>query len=773
MKAKYLLILGLFLYTLSFSSFAQVTDLLKIGQTPGGASAHVNWDASTNKLIVGCGTSVWVYDMSNPIEPVLCSKRPFSGLINETDVYGDILFVAATHDGVYALDFTSPELDILAHYNMKNMGDSAAYDLWRSNDTLYVADYFKVRMLKYDDVGGFSKITSFGGPKSYCVARRGNYIAVGNQVTLITDANISVYSNSNLNTPVAQWLSPWCNWVQDIQFADLRDDIIYVCAGPETPLFDKSNFFALEFTGASLFPSDTFAIDSGLLGIAQQNIMNMDSRNDTLFLATTSAWDVHFLPYTYVAVLDASGLPIDTLKDIGKILAGLWHFDVSLMHNTPYLAIASEWCGVLLTDVSQLALDDTLGLMETGGWCVNNKVKGNTLWACMEGYGLCAYNLDSLQYSAGTMANSLAMNIYDLDNHYFSSDVEFLNDTLLIINSSEVYNIKPWQMGGEPVLEYDMNRNWMIRMNNIYTNVGQRMIATFYDIYANEKWIELIDPFDDGGGFASLDHDSMWCDVNGMTVAGDTVYYAQTVNNIRFLVAQKVSNDNFVFIDSIKLSLPFGVLFGDDVHSISVENGLVAVAYGKQFAMFKWNGSQLEELFTNFQFTQQSNDIVLRNHFVYVSDRAYGFKIYDVSSQTEATLVAQGAGTGGWTNLYGSTAISVASDGKIYLSDFHAGVLIYEAYDTTWVAAEQEHKMHVDEVRVFPNPVSNVLKITIQNKESKYNFTLYDMSGRVLKKWSCLCNSSSIDMSGLMPGNYIITVSDEKGVLSSHKIIKL
>jgi len=754
-------ILTTLLLTISVGLYAQTT-LNKLGQTPGGASYHVNWDSIGQKLIVGCGTSIWIYDFTNPQQPQIIAKRPFTGLVNETSLFDNTLFVAATHDGVYALDYNSPNLDILNHYNMKNMGDSSAQDMWRSNDTLYIADNKMVRVLDYGHGTGFMKIATFGGPASYCVARRGNYIAVGNKGTLTSDGNISVFNIQNLTTPVAVWSSPWLNVVQNIGFADLNDSIIYVCGGPEDLLFTKSNFFALQFNGSTLTPLDTFSVSGGILGIAQMNIINYDSRNDTLFICTTAAYDTFSFPLAYMPIVDATGLPSDTMEKIGHVFPGLWHFDAALMHGTPFIAMSSEWCGVLVSDVSQLIPYDTLGLYETGGWCVNAKVKDNILWACHEGYGLVAYETDSLLYTAGFIANGIRMHIYDLNNHYFSSDLEFLNDTLLMINSSEVYNIKPWQQGGQPVLAYDMNKNWMNFMSNVHTNIGQRMVATF-DNLLGKKWISLFNPLNTGGSFANMLVDTTNSNPRGLYVSCDTVYYGKKIGNDHYLFAKKVVNDNFLHLDSIKLTMTLGALSSCEIMGISVENGIIAVGYGAQFALFRWNGNALQEMFVDFKFTQRIMDIVLRNNLVYVADRFYGFKVYDVSSHTNAVLVAEGKGTGGWTTVFGSTAITVGDDGVIYLCDFHAGVIMYEAYDTTMVSTPFTQPYSNNQVQVYPNPAKDFLTIAFENPVNEsFTLDIYNIQGAVVSRQQNIRgNQVTVYRNDLSKGMYIFRLSNE------------
>lgn len=770
-------VLFIIVLSIHITGLTQVTNLQILGQTQGGAGFHVNWDSAGKKLVAGCGTSLVVYDMQNPANPVLIARRPLKGLINETDVYGNVLFAAATHDGLYAFDYTAPSLNIIAHIDMHSSGDTAAYDMWRTGDTIYLADNFRVRMYRFTG-SGFIKIASFGPPNSFCVSRLGNYIVAGGQAAVYFDppyirGTINIYHTSNLLTPVATWQSTLINYIQDIQFADLRDDIIYVCAGPENELFTKSNLIALHFDGSVLNPVDTFQLSGGVLMYAQLNIMNMDSRNDTLFLVTTAAWDGTLPPLCYMPVIDATGLPADTMKKIGTVIPGLWHFDVALMHGTPYLAMSSEWLGILVSDVSQLAPDDSLVLIETGGWCVNSKIINGNLWACHEGYGTVAWNPDSLLFGNGFACNAKKMHLHDLNNHYFSSDIEFLNDTLLMVNSPEVYNIEPWLTGGQPVLIADMNKNWMIFMKNIYCNTGHRMIATFDDpVYG--KYLSLFDPFNSQGGYPILATDTMFSDARGICVTNDTVYYGKSFGSTRYLCAMKVVNDAFVFLDTIKLTMGFPLPpFDHEIHSISVENGIIAVAYGQQFAWFNWNGNQLQQIAYNYQPTQVALGIVLRNKYLYVADRFFGVKVYDISQLSQATLVAQCRGTGGWKNVFGSTSVSVGPDGNIYLSDFHAGVFIIEAFDTTSSGFTDNYFQKNISLKVYPNPVEKVVTFEPLNDRtlSVSSIMLFSSSGKIEQPATSIHgNRVILDCNGLPAGIYFYILYTVDGCRATGKI---
>lgn len=762
-------ILCVVFFTQPFKSYSQIQQLSILGQTPGGAGFHTNWDSLNQRLIVGCGTSIWVYDMTSLADPVIIAKRPLKGIVNETDVYGNVLFAAATHDGLYAFDYTSPDLNVIAHIDM-HASDSAAYDLWRSNDTLYVATKFNIRMYRFSG-SAFQYLGAFGPLNSFCVARRGDYIVAGGQGALYLTPTIgirgcvSVYHKSNLLVPVATWQDSLFNFIQDVQFADLRDDIIYVCAGPENALFSKSNLIALQFTGSSLNPVDTFSVTGGIPFFAQLNIMNMDSRNDTLYVVTTAAWDGTLPALTYMPILDATGLPADTMRKIGTVTPGLWHFDAALMDGTPYIAMSSEWLGFIVSDITSGNPYDTLGIHNTGGWCVNNRFHDGTLWACHEGYGLVGYNRDSLLYSNGFHCDSKTMHIMDFfNNHYFSSDVEFLNDSLMMLNNSEVYNISDWQQGvGDLQLAWDMNKNWMVHMRNIETNIGQRMVATF-DNLTGKQWISLFNPF--SGGYANLAVDTTLSPAGGMFISGDTVYYGKSINNYRYLYAVKAENDQFIFLDSVKLNMGFPFWPLDHaVESIWVENGVVIVAYGQQFAWFTWSGNQLQQSGMEYEPSLIADGVVLKNNYAYIADRMYGMKVFDLSVPGTATLVAQAEGTGGWTNLYGSTSISVDSNGDIYLSDFHGGVFLIDAFDTS---LQPIHEMtSTGNLLIYPNPTEGKVFLKDLNiKKADAGIRVFSADGRrIAPSIIILGDQIQIDCSGFPDGLYLIQVfSDGKAV---------
>ena len=458
----------------SWVTYAQPVELIHLGQTPGGAAYNLTFDDDSERLIVGCGNSIWVYDVSNPVNPERIAMAPFRGLLNESIVRDGVLFAAITHDGVWALDFNSPVLAPFHHF--ETPGSSAAYDIWLSGDTLFLADSQDAVILTYDSLNGFTEHEQFGMPDIMTIARRRDIIATGSRGIL--NGTVSVYHANDLSAPIDSWTDATLFNIEDVRFADNRDDIIYVCGGTNNLGF-SGQFYAFYFDGENLEVADHYTI-GGIPGLANAQIINMDSRNDTLFLATTAG--LNGLEST-VPVLDATGLPEEPMELIGHIRPGLWYFDVALLGNSPYLSIASEWFGLWINDITDLAPLDTVAVVPTGGWCQRCYVRGDTLWACMRGYGVSAYHLDDLSYNAGYQDE---FELLHLDPE-FTFDCAFLEDSVLVVGhhlSYSVYDLTPWHAGSRPVTLGVTNTSILSAVECVAvlkTVSGNRIIGGLFD----------------------------------------------------------------------------------------------------------------------------------------------------------------------------------------------------------------------------------------------------------------------------------------------------
>ena len=78
-----------------------------------------------------------------------------------------------------------------------------------------------------------------------------------------------------------------------------------------------------------------------------------------------------------------------------------------------------------------------------------------------------------------------------------------------------------------------------------------------------------------------------------------------------------------------------------------------------------------------------------------------------------------------------------------------------------------------DELLIYPNPVGDNLNLEIRNfdQSKKYKLVIYDSMGRKVKNYIINENNSSINISSLSTGIYIIAISDEKKMITK-KIYK-
>ena len=653
-----------------------------------------------------------MYDATNEDSLVLIGYRAFHSLVNETYVDGNILYVAANHDGFWALDITQPEMPVLGHY--PTGGESAAYDIDFYNDTLYFANGHRAIELTFSLETGFNKIREFGFGKVMCMERRNNLIAVGSRVFLAGE--VAVYSMSDVTSPLASWSNNLVAHLEDLQFADLNDSIIYLCGGFSN-LAITGEFWALQFTGSSLDSIARYTLNGFIPGIASCNIMNMDSRNDTLYLATLAGL---FNLETTVPVLDATGLPNNSLLEIGHIRPGLWHFDVSLADGTDYLAISSEWIGFVWRNLNNPIPWDTTEVYMTGGWGNSSQLRGDTLWVAMEGYGLAAYELDDLYYSSGFIQNQELLNIFT----QFVSSFQFIDDTLIWLSNHEIYNLKPWFDDGKPALAGQATGGG-ICIGLAETALGKRIVSSTY----NTLWgldidgaINLYDPY------AEPDYPLLSTKKVGgapyvFTVENDSVWVGAQIDSVWSVALYKIEADSFRLVAHAPAPAK--------VYSVSKDRNRIAVGCKLGgTAWYNFNGTDLMQEGSILPFVHNVIDVRIKNNYLYIADQKEGLFIYDVSVPEAPVMVAMSSGSGGWENSFGSRGIDVGSDGKIYLTDFHVGTMIIEAIDSTLIGFRtNNYSEMIGDVIVFPyflcSPDEICRKLRRQNSVQSEYFLKY------------------------------------------------
>jgi len=108
------------------------------------------------------------------------------------------------------------------------------------------------------------------------------------------------------------------------------------------------------------------------------------------------------------------------------------------------------------------------------------------------------------------------------------------------------------------------------------------------------------------------------------------------------------------------------------------------------------------------------------------------------------------------------------------LTDYSENYLLpFETVFNTVITGTSENILEDMELRIFPNPVSSVLKIEVKGEIQDYSIKIYNTSGILLKEsFLTIANSANeIDISNVPNGMYLIVIN-KNGATITKKIIK-
>jgi len=109
-----------------------------------------------NRLYVGTNNTIKVYDISDPIAPVLLSSFSTSSRVNDLEVYGDTLF-AATNGGLYKLDASN---DTLTQTLFVSTFLNSQYKVEVYNGKLYVGDDNGIKVRDLDTMSVLTSVNN-------------------------------------------------------------------------------------------------------------------------------------------------------------------------------------------------------------------------------------------------------------------------------------------------------------------------------------------------------------------------------------------------------------------------------------------------------------------------------------------------------------------------------------------------------------------------------------------------------------------------------------
>ena len=97
---------------------------------------------------------------------------------------------------------------------------------------------------------------------------------------------------------------------------------------------------------------------------------------------------------------------------------------------------------------------------------------------------------------------------------------------------------------------------------------------------------------------------------------------------------------------------------------------------------------------------------------------------------------------------------------------------VQQPYYISVISGLEEKSINLEMV-AFPNPVNNVLNLSVSDYDgSELSYQLYSAQSKLIASESIDQSNTKVNMSGLAPGVYIISVVGEKKSVKTFRIIK-
>jgi len=139
-----------------------------------------------------------------------------------------------------------------------------------------------------------------------------------------------------------------------------------------------------------------------------------------------------------------------------------------------------------------------------------------------------------------------------------------------------------------------------------------------------------------------------------------------------------------------------------------------------------------------------------------------------IAQEANITTGGDASGTGGSVSY--SVGQLVYQTNKGTSESLAEGV--QQAYEISVLNGIQENDISL-RISAYPNPVSEYLILNIPiDIEGGYEYSLFDMNGRIISQEVLSSSETEIDMTGLKPAPYFIKVSTGTSELKTFRIIK-
>ncbi|MBU0765343.1 MAG: T9SS type A sorting domain-containing protein [Bacteroidetes bacterium] len=728
--------ISIFLLIISLTCGISAQDSLQyLASTSGAACQEVTW--YDDYLYAGAGSTLMVYDVGQgstvPYEKVF--EYRYLSAICDIAFHNGYMYVAANHDGITKWDISNPEHpEIVCEYLPDNL-DERAYDIAFRGDSLIVAYHKKVAIFR-DNGSSFELLDTFANLTGAGYIRGGEVKDTVYAYVIGTGDAIDGVYIVNINTLAQISFVPqtYCD-PEDVLFSE-NHDLMHVLGGTHTmenPLDPTGLYYVLDITDIAN-PVKVFEDTiTGFAGLAIVNVMNAAMQNDTIYLATSCGLDPDYQwpdpGYGYVFIYDASNP--DSIHFLNNIIAGLWHFDVSLHEKTLY--IASEWYGVKTVDVTDIYNTADLGNTLTGGWNEGSDVHGNTLIVANEGYGFKKFDISNPYNPVQVQENQdpgfcLRAKISEDGNYLYTLWSTYDNFRIFTLDSlNEIFS-----MGGE-----NGNDRWVVNGTKIYASWKPLLGTKTLNV------IDVADPYN-----AHLDT-SITININEICVADNKLY----LTNDAGLNVYNIADDSLQLLITVTpgflQSFKAITAFSDTVYCFVVNKGLVRYLLQSDGA----NYTLYEDAV--FPLPNGSPTFMANDHWgLYLGYRLYGLYSYDKTTIEQKSWYRTGLDYIS-PNIYGMRDLH-CREGYIILVEYHSQTTLL-TNNNNFLSAPVHCPARKDEtaiINAYPNPTSGDFRL---KPEVEGQVRIFDITG---KQVFIFRNDDIISLSGLEPGMYIISADN-------------
>lgn len=767
MKNFHSLFFVLYSFFFTQSLFSQ-SDLQFLSATTGAGCYEVCY--YNNYLFAGAGNTLMVFDAGTGIPPMpKLFEHRFTSIIDNIEIKGNKMFVAANHAGLSMWDITNPSLPIMLDEYIPDSLNEAAYNIAFYGDTVFLA--YKTKMAIFKDngnslslLGRFAYQTGTNTRVRGC-AVKGNILAFTVAYGSNPQTGVYIY-DASVVTQLSFYQQNYCD-PEEVEFGR-NTSLLHVAGGTESlgsfGLDAKGLFYSLDISNPSS-PTEVFRDTlPGIPGLAISMPMNIVNRNDTLFVATESALDANFQGgdtmsgqvYVYGAVNPASVYLINSLN------AGLWHFDLDIKENKMF--VASEWYGVKTVDITDIMNEVDLGNTRTGGWSLGSDKYGDRLIVGNEGYGMKLFDIGNpadpvLINAINTVGFCMNVNFSKNGNYVFGWF--WTVDDFRVFDANTLNEVASLPIENAGIADYFRTRVWQDRA------IGIQKVG-------NNKGIISIDVSDPLNPF--VDTVISINNILDMTVDENGKIFVATRDSLFVLgISNNYSKELTV--------LPPSNLFNDFVSVAKHNDTVFTYISGLNGGIFKYkyDGSA--------QLTPISNVIhpIVNFSPEFIAADSFGLYLCYVEqglySFDKNTLVQKGYYRHGMefvhSFLWGPQDI-FCKDDMIFLTEYFGQATILTNDDNFSVSNDKELMIVKPGLVVYPNPSqgeftvagsSTDQQVQIGKQGAPFIITIYNILGEQVyfstlipgKNYGSGKFSTTIDVSHLPAGIYSYAVNSSYG----------